>query len=166
VVEKLARRIIGWDVPRGMLPQSYPQDAPRGPVVAICDEFAGSDGDIVTAAIRILGLGPVVGTRTWGGVIGIYGWQRLIDGTLMTVPKAAVWLGQFGWDVENYGVEPDIEVVPSPDDWASGTDVQLLSAVQLALEALAERPPATPPSTANRPSRRRPPLPPRPAPDQ
>ena len=73
VVEKLARRVIGWDVPRGMQPTTYPQDAPRGPVVALTDEYAGSDGDIVTAAIKILGLGPVVGTRTWGGVIGIDG---------------------------------------------------------------------------------------------
>ena len=71
VVEKLARRVIGWDVPRGLQPSTYPQDAPRGPVVALADEFAGSDGDIVTAAIKILHLGPVVGTRTWGGVIGI-----------------------------------------------------------------------------------------------
>jgi len=163
VVEKLARRIIGWDLPRHMQPMSYPKDAPRGPVVTVCDEFAGSDGDIVTAAIRILGLGPVVGARTWGGVIGIYGWHDLVDGTSMTVPKTAVWFGQFGWGVENYGVEPDIEVVPAPDDWASGTDVQLLTAVQLALEALAERPPASPPSTSDRPSRRRPPLPARPA---
>ena len=50
---------------------TYPRDAPRGPVVALADENAGSDGDMVTAAIRMLGLGPVVGARTWGGVIGI-----------------------------------------------------------------------------------------------
>ena len=161
VIEKLSRRIVGWDVPRGLLPLSYPVDAPRGPVVAIADEFAGSDGDIVTAAIRILGLGPVVGTRTWGGVIGIYGSHRLVDGTRMTAPKSAVWFSQFGWEVENYGVEPDVEVVISPDDWASGTDQQLLAATRIALEALEERPPVTAPSTADRPSRRRPPLPPR-----
>jgi tricorn protease len=79
VVEKLARRVIGWSVPRGLRPETYPQDAPRGPVVALADEFAGSDGDIVTAAIKTLGLGPVVGTRTWGGVIGIDGYHRLRD---------------------------------------------------------------------------------------
>ena len=61
VVEKLARRVIGWDIPRGLQPTTYPDDAPRGPVVALTDEHAGSDGDIVTAAIKILGLGPVVG---------------------------------------------------------------------------------------------------------
>jgi len=161
VVEKLSRRIVGWDVPRGMLPQSYPVDAPRGPVVAIADEFAGSDGDIVIAAIRSLGLGPVVGARTWGGVIGIFGFHPLVDGTRITGPKTAIWFSQFGWGVENYGVEPDVEVVTSPDDWASGTDAQLLTATRIALEALAQRPPATAPSTADRPSRRRQPLPPR-----
>jgi tricorn protease len=53
-------------------------------VVTATDEFAGSDGDIVTAAVRLLGLGPVVGTRTWGGVIGIEGYQELVDGTSIT----------------------------------------------------------------------------------
>ena len=57
----------------------------------MADEFAGSDGDIVTAAIRLLGLGPVVGTRTWGGVVGIEGYQELVDGTSITVPRYAFW---------------------------------------------------------------------------
>ncbi len=73
IVEKLARRIIGWKIPRHLRPYSYPQEARRGPLVALTDEFAGSDGDIVTAAIKSLGLGPVIGTRTWGGVVGIDG---------------------------------------------------------------------------------------------
>ncbi len=162
VVEKLARRIIGWDVVRNMAAESYPLQAPRGPVVGITDETAGSDGDIVTAAIKILGIGPVVGARTWGGVIGIEGWHHLVDGTLMTVPKASFWFAELGWGVENYGVEPDLEVLISPDDWAAGEDTQLQAAVRLALEALDQHPAATPPSTADRPSRRRPPLPPRP----
>ena len=97
VVEKLARRVIGWDVPRGMRPETYPLDAPRGPVVALADEFSGSDGDIVTAAIKILGLGPVVGTRTWGGVIGIDGFHQLVDGTAITIPRYATgWTGSAG----------------------------------------------------------------------
>jgi tricorn protease len=163
VVEKLARRVIGWSVPRGLQPETYPQDAPRGPVVALADEFAGSDGDIVTAAIRALGLGPVVGTRTWGGVIGIDGHHRLVEGTGITVPRYAMWLEGFGWGVENRGVDPDVEVVPSPDDWATGRDPQLETGVRMALEALEARPAATAPETSSRPSRRRPPLPPRPA---
>ena len=163
VVEKLARRIMGWDLGRDLRPATYPRDAPRGPVVALTDEFAGSDGDMVTAAIRILGLGPVVGTRTWGGVIGIDGFHTLVDGTAMTVPRYAIWLEGFGWGVENYGVDPDVEVVLTPADWAAGRDLQLETAVRLALEALDARPAARPPDTGTRPSRRRGALPPRPA---
>ena len=161
VVEKLARRIMGWDMPRGMNPVTYPRDTPRGPVVALADENAGSDGDMVTAAIKILGLGPVVGTRTWGGVIGIGEPFRLIDGTAMTVPRYAIWLNGFGWQVENHGVDPDVEVVISPADWAEGRDPQLETATRLATEQLEARPAARPPGYADRPSRVRPPLPPR-----
>jgi len=161
VIEKLARRVIGWNVPRGRRPLSYPFDAPRGPVVALADEFAGSDGDIVTAAIKTLGLGPVVGTRTWGGVIGIDGWHELVDGTRITVPRYPFWLEGYGWTVENHGVDPDVEVVVSPDDHAAGRDPQLETAIRIAVEALAARPTVTPPGASDRPSKRRPPLPPR-----
>ncbi len=139
VVEKLARRVIGWDVPRGLSPSTYPEDAPRGPVVALADECAGSDGDIVTAAIKILGLGPVVGARTWGGVIGYDEAHELVDGTSMTVPRLAFWFSAYGWGVENHGVDPDVEIIPTPDDWAAGRDAQLETAVRLALEALQEQ---------------------------
>jgi tricorn protease len=161
VLEKLARRVVGWSVPRGMQPQTYPQDAPRGPMVALIDEFAGSDGDIVTAAIKTLGLGPVVGTRTWGGVIGYEGRNQLVDGTAITTPRFAMWLDGFGWSVENHGVDPDVEVVVSPDDYAAGRDPQLEIAVRMALETLETRSAVTAPATSDRPSRRRPPLPPR-----
>ncbi|MFE6333448.1 S41 family peptidase [Streptomyces sp. NPDC057798] len=145
VVEKLARRIVGWSVPRGMRPASYPEDAPRGPVVAVADEFSGSDGDIVNAAIKALGIGPVVGTRTWGGVVGIDSRYRLVDGTLITQPKYAIWLEGSGWGVENHGVEPDVEVVQRPQDYAAGRDAQLDEAVRMALEALESSPARTPP---------------------
>ncbi|MFJ4004384.1 S41 family peptidase [Streptomyces sp. NPDC090023] len=145
VVEKLARRIVGWDLPRGMSPVSYPQDAPRGPVVAVADEFSGSDGDIVNAAIRALGIGPVVGTRTWGGVIGIDSRYGLVDGTVITQPKYAFWMEGAGWDVENHGVDPDVEIPMRPQDWAAGTDPQLDKAIDLALEALERQPAKTPP---------------------
>ena len=165
IVEKLARRVIAWDMPRAMLPETYPMDAPRGPLTALADEFAGSDGDIVTAAIRTLGLGPVIGTRTWGGVIGIEGMpgHSLVDGTRMTVPRFAYWFSEYGWNVENYGVDPDIEVFISPDDWAAGRDPQLETAVRLTLEALAARPAVAPPDRSTRPVKARPPLPPRPS---
>lgn len=145
VVEKLARRIVGWDVPRGMRPFSYPQDAPRGPVVAVANEFSGSDGDIVNAAIKALGIGPVVGTRTWGGVVGIDSRYLLVDGTLVTQPKYAFWLEGYGWGVENHGVDPDVEVVMAPQDHAAGRDPQLDEAVRMALAVLSENPAKSPP---------------------
>ncbi|MGM1063525.1 S41 family peptidase [Saccharothrix sp. Mg75] len=146
VVEKLGRRIIGWSVARGYTTaDSYPGDAPRGPVVAIADEFAGSDGDIVNVAIKEMGIGPVVGTRTWGGVIGIDMRYHLVDGTLVTQPRYATWFAGPGWGVENHGVDPDVEVVITPQDRVAGRDPQLDTAVRLALEALETRPAATPP---------------------
>ncbi|MEV0679930.1 PDZ domain-containing protein [Actinosynnema sp. NPDC050436] len=146
VVEKLARKIIGWQRGRGFsTADSYPQDAPRGPVVAVADEFAGSDGDIVNVAIKELGIGPVVGVRTWGGVIGIDFEFDLVDGTVVTQPRYASWFAQHGWGVENYGVDPDVEVVMTPQDRVAGRDPQLEAAVRIALESLAERPALTPP---------------------
>ena len=142
-------------------PETYPLEARRGPLVTVADEFAGSDGDIVTAAIRLLGLGPVVGTRTWGGVIGIDDFHELVDGTHMTVPRYALSFDEYGWGVENYGVQPEVEVLNTPDDWAAGRDPQLETAVQLALEALEKQPPATPPGPSTGPRKTRPPLPPR-----
>jgi tricorn protease len=164
VIEKLARRVILWDMGRGVQPVSYPYEARRGPLVMVSDENAGSDGDIVTAATRLLGLGPVVGTRTWGGVIGIEGvpGHELVDGTHMTVPRYAGFFEDYGWSVENYGVEPDVEVLISPDDWAAGRDPQLETAVRLTIEALEKQPPAAPPGpSVSYPDKARPPLPPR-----
>jgi tricorn protease len=146
VVEKLARKIIGWDVPRNRQPSPYPENAPRGPIVAVVDERAGSDGDIISAAIKTLGLGTVVGTRTWGGVIGIDGWHRLADGTAITAPKYATWFDAYGWDLENRGVEPDVEVVLTPEDWVACRDRQLDAAIKMALAELEEQPPVSPPT--------------------
>ncbi|WP_103503837.1 MULTISPECIES: S41 family peptidase [unclassified Streptomyces] len=145
VIEKLARRIIGWDLPRDAEPDSYPSDAPRGPIVALSNEFAGSDGDMVTAAIKTLKLGPVVGTRTWGGVIGVDMRYSLVDGTGTTQPKYAIWLKGHDWGVENYGVEPDIEIPIPPQDWVAGRDPQLDEGIRLALEALEHTPALQPP---------------------
>jgi tricorn protease len=116
---------------------------------------------MITAAIKILGLGTVVGARTWGGVIGIGDPFRLVDGTALTVPRFAIWLNGFGWGVENHGVDPDTEVLISPEDWAAGRDPQLETATRLAMEQLEARPAAQPPDYSGRPSRARPALPPR-----
>ncbi|MGW2375953.1 S41 family peptidase [Kitasatospora sp. NPDC001683] len=147
VIEKLARRIVGWDFARDVAhPMPYPADAPRGPVVALADEFSGSDGDTVNAAIQALGIGPVVGTRTWGGVIGIDSRYRLVDGTLVTQPKYAFWLEKYGWGVENHGVDPDVEVPIAPHQRAAGEDPQLVEGVRIALAALAATPARTAPA--------------------
>jgi tricorn protease len=147
-----------------MGPIPYPAEGRRGPLVAVTDEFAGSDGDIVTAAIKLLGLGPVVGARTWGGVIGVDAvpGHELVDGTHITVPRLAFSFDEYGWGVENYGVDPDLEVLITPEDWAAGRDPQLETAVRLALEALEKQPPSVPPDPGTGPSKARRPLPPRP----
>ncbi len=162
VLEKLTRKIIAWEVSPTYQPESYPSEAPKGPVLVIADEYSGSDGDIITGAVKVMGVGPVVGARTWGGVLGISGWRELVDGTHFTVPQFGFWFADHGWDVENYGIDPDVEVLITPDDWAAGRDTQLEAAVTMALEALETRPAAQPPTTTDRPSKRRPALPPRP----
>jgi tricorn protease len=146
VVEKLGRKIIGWQFTRdGNSAESYPADAPRGPVVAVANEFSGSDGDIVNAAIKAMGIGPVVGTRTWGGVIGIDMRYHLVDGTLVTQPRYATWMRGPGWNLENYGVDPDVEVAMTPQDHAAARDPQLDEAIRLALESLETTPAAVRP---------------------
>ena len=145
VIEKLNRKVIGWDCGRNQQPSRYPVDAPRGPIVAITDEYAGSDGDIATNAFKRYGLGPVVGQRTWGGVVGIDGRYTLVDGTAVTQPKFSFWFDNAEWGVENYGVDPDVEIAYAPHDYASGHDPQLAESVRLALEALEQNPAVTPP---------------------
>jgi tricorn protease len=161
VIEKLTRSILGWDLTRDAQPVSYTSNAPRGPVVALADEATSSDGDMITAAFKLLRLGPVVGQRTWGGVVGMTGRHRLGDGTVITVPMNAAWFDAYGWSVENRGVAPDLEALRTPLDWAEGRHAQLDDAVRLALELLETTPPATPPDLGGVPDRSRPELPPR-----
>ncbi|MFJ3925529.1 S41 family peptidase [Streptomyces sp. NPDC090022] len=161
VVEKLTRKILGWDLTRDAQPVSYASNAPRGPVVALADEATSSDGDMITAAFKLLGLGPVVGQRTWGGVVGMTGRHTLGDGTVITVPMNAAWFPEYGWSVENHGVEPDLAMLRTPLDWAEGRYAQLDDAVHLALELLERHPAADPPGYEDVPDRRRPKLPPR-----
>ncbi len=145
VIEKIARRVRAWVTGREYSPRRYPADAPRGPVVLVADEFAGSDGDIVNAVAQAVGVGPVVGQRTWGGVVGIDGRFQLLDGTTVTQPRYSFWFTNHGWDVENHGVDPDVDVVLTPQDYSTGRDPQLERAVEIALASLARTPPATPP---------------------
>lgn len=125
LLEKLARRRLGYDVTRwqGMLP--YPEDAPLGPMVALTNEYAGSDGDIFSHSFKVMKLGPLIGKRSWGGVIGIFPRFPLIDGGLTTQPEYSFWFKDVGWSVENYGVDPDIEVEIAPQDYRAGKDPQM-----------------------------------------
>jgi tricorn protease len=131
--------------PRHGSPWSYPHDAVLGPRVAITNEFAGSDGDVFSHIFKMLGLGPLVGKRTWGGVIGIWPRHALVDGTVTTQPEFSFWFTDVGWRVENYGTDPDVEVEVRPQDYANGVDPQLDKAIELALKALEERPTKQPP---------------------
>ena len=140
LLEKLARRRIGYAHARWGEPEPYPYESPRGPLVALTNESAGSDGDIFSHAFKLMKLGPLVGKRTWGGVIGIWPRHRLADGTVTTQPEFAFAFDDVGWRVENYGTDPDIEVDNAPQDYAAGRDPQLERAVSFALDALGEQP--------------------------
>jgi tricorn protease len=89
-------------------------------------------------------LGPLVGKRTWGGLVGIGGYPTLIDGGRVTAPHFAFWSPDGKWDVENYGTAPDIEVDLDPKAWREGRDTQLERAVQTALQMLEKNPPVKP----------------------
>ncbi|MFG2623042.1 PDZ domain-containing protein [Streptomyces sp. NPDC048507] len=141
VLERVARRPVGWQLRRGSTPESYPPLAARGPLVFLADELSGSDGDNVVAAVRARGLGPVVGARTWGGVRGMEVAHGLVDGTRLVHPRGAFWFAHGGWELENRGVEPDVAVVIAPHDRAAGTDPQLDAAIAVALAAMDRTPP-------------------------
>lgn len=146
VAELIGRKVTGWSMPRGEAPRTYPHHAPRGPVIVLADEFAGSDGDIITQVSKLRGIGPVIGTRTWGGVVGIDNRFSLADGTGVTQPRYATWFGGgVGWSVENYGVEPDIEVAYPPHAYAAGRDPQLEYGIGALKEMIQELPTDRPP---------------------
>lgn len=144
LLEKLLRRRIGYDVNRWGVPDSYPLDAPMGPLVAITNEYAGSDGDMFSHAFKLTKLGPLIGKRTWGGVVGIWPRHSLVDGAITTQPEFAFWFEDVGWGIENYGTEPDIEVEIRPQDYAQGRDPQLDRAISEMLKALRKTPPKLP----------------------
>ena len=121
-----------------------PLDSIFGPKTMIINEFAGSGGDALPWMFRHYGLGPLVGKRTWGGLIGIYGYPQLIDGGFVTAPRVAFYSPDGKWDVENHGVAADIEVEMDPKAWREGHDPQLEKAVQVTLEALKKNPPPVP----------------------
>jgi tricorn protease len=134
LLEKVARKRIAYNVPRWGRTTPYPEESAAGPVVALCNEHAGSDGDIFAHGFKLMGIGPLVGTRTWGGVIGIWPRQLLVDGTETTQPEYSFWFRDVGWGVENHGTDPNIEVDNAPQDAAAGRDRQLETALTTALQ--------------------------------
>jgi tricorn protease len=159
ILEKLARRRVGYDTSRwSEEPEPYPPDSVLGPQVAITNENAGSDGDIFSHGFKLLGLGPLIGKRTWGGVIGIWPRHTLVDGTATTQPEFSFWFQDVGWGVENHGTDPDIEVDIRPQDYRKGFDSQLERAITEVTRLLEAKPPRVP-TFEGRPSRARPKLP-------
>ena len=115
-----------------------------GPKVMLINAWSGSGGDAFPYYFRAAGLGPLIGTRTWGGLIGYSGCPALVDGGRLTVPTFSFYNTDGEWDVENYGVDPDIEVVDDPSLMLNGGDPQLDRAIAEVLEALDKNPPVQP----------------------
>src|SRR5436190_1126440 len=111
-----------------------------GPKTMIINEMSGSGGDTLPWMFRQDKLGPIVGTRTWGGLVGIWNYPALMDGGFVTAPRGAIYGLKGEWEVENRGVAPDIEIENDPASVAAGGDPQLEKAVQLTLEALSRNP--------------------------
>ena len=111
-----------------------------GPKTMVINEMSGSGGDALPWMFKQDGVGPLVGTRTWGGLVGIYNYPRLIDGGYVTAPRVAIYGLHGQWEVENHGVTPDIEVENDPASVAAGHDPQLEKAVQVTMDALKKNP--------------------------
>ncbi|MEM9532394.1 MAG: PDZ domain-containing protein [Pseudomonadota bacterium] len=146
-IDILRRPFAAWWAMRYGADLKSPRAATFGPKVMIADENAGSGGDLLPWMFKKYNLGPVVGTRTWGGLVGILGFPVLMDGGTVTAPNLAIW-NDDGWIVENVGVPPDVEVRQWPKAVNAGGDPQLEKAIELALDglkAVEENPPARPP---------------------
>ena len=144
ILERLRRVVMGMGSSRGARPGTYPTSAFSGPMVALINAYSASDGDIFPYFFREYGLGPLIGTRTWGGVVGIRGNPNLVDGGYVFVPEFGTFNLKGEWIIENEGVTPDIEVDNLPGDEMAGKDAQLERAVQEVLKRLLEKKPALP----------------------
>ena len=140
VINQLRQTLMSYWVPRDGKVYTTPEGAIFGPKVMIINEHAGSGGDAMPWYFRQAKLGTLVGTRTWGGLIGIGGTPNLIDGGAVTSPNFAFYSPEGKWDVENHGVAPDVEVEFDPAAWRQGRDPQLEKAVAVALEELKAHP--------------------------
>ena len=115
-----------------------------GPKAMLVNEYAGSGGDYLPYMFRRAGVGPLIGKRTWGGLVGIGGYPQLIDGGSVTAPHFAFYTPEGKWEIENHGVAPDVEVEFDPRAWREGHDPQLENAVSWLLGQLDKNPPKQP----------------------
>lgn len=143
-IDLLRRPMISYWAMRYGEDLRTPTASIQGPKVMLIDETAGSGGDLLPWMFRKFELGPLVGQRTWGGLVGTLGFPVLMDGGSITAPNLAIWTPEEGWIVENEGVAPDIEVEQTPADVIAGRDPQLEKAIEVALQQLAKAPPVDP----------------------
>jgi tricorn protease len=149
LLDRLSRQRTGIEHGRWTGAAPYPVESPRGPMVALINEHTGSDAEIFSHGFRTLGLGRLIGRRTWGGVIATWPRHLLVDGTVTTQPEFRYHLRDGGGMLENRGVEPDLDVDTAPRHRPHDEDSQLAVAVAHLLRELGEtdRPARTPRST-------------------
>ncbi|HEX4966158.1 MAG TPA: PDZ domain-containing protein [Thermoanaerobaculia bacterium] len=140
IVDYLRRPLLNYFTSREGEDFTTPVGSIFGPKVMIINESAGSGGDALPWYFRKLAIGPLIGERTWGGLVGIFDYPSLIGGGRVTAPRVAFYNPNGTWDVENHGVAPDVEVELDPKAWRQGHDAQLEKAVQTALDLLAKNP--------------------------
>lgn len=143
IVDQLKRTPQMVNSTREGEPMVEPAQAIFGPKVMLINEMSGSGGDALPWLFRKAGVGTLVGTRTWGGLVGIGGYPVLMDGGQVTAPRWAIYGTGGQWEVENIGIPPDVEVVQDPAQQRLGHDPQLEAGVRIALDALAKSPPTT-----------------------
>lgn len=147
-IEMLNRPTMNYWAVRDGKDWRWPPGSIAGPKVMLVNGWSGSGGDCLPLFFRQKGLGPIIGTRTWGGLIGISGSPDLVDGGAVTVPTFRIYSSDGKWIVENHGVEPDIEVIDDPALMQDGADPQLDRAIDEVLAALKRDPPVDPPRPA------------------
>jgi tricorn protease len=139
IIDNLRRPLMNRWMTREGNDFNTPLASIYGPKVMIINMYAGSGGDALPWYFRHENLGQLVGTRTWGGLVGIYDYPQLMDGGTVTAPRVAFYTDG-KWDVENNGVPPDVDVPFDPAAWREGHDPQLEKAVAVALEQLKKNP--------------------------
>jgi tricorn protease len=141
-VDILNRKLRGYfnNVAGDRKPWTEPLTGILGPKVMIINEMAGSGGDMLPYMFKQMNIGPLVGTKTWGGLVGIWDTPDLVDGGYMTAPRGGFFDVNGKWDVENVGITPNIEVEMTPIEVMGGHDPQLEKAVEEALKLLKENP--------------------------